>query len=93
MTVKRLAYRRWIHDYDLLAGSHCTDGLPEHSGVYAFRAVGMEKRVDSAEDAHGVHTGICRTGRRSWVHDGVSCAQNDRFCVIDTKFTLCHFSA
>ena len=67
--------------------------MPEYSGVYAFRAVGMEKRVDGAEDTCGVHTGICRTGRRSWVHDGVSGAQNDRFCVIDKKFTLCHFSA
>ena len=61
--------------------------------MYAFRAVGVEKRVDGAEDTHSVHTGICRTGRRSGVHDGVSGAQNDRFCVIDTKFTLCHFSA
>ena len=43
--------------------------------MYVFRAVGMDKRVDSAEDTHGVHTGICRAGRRSWVHDGVSGAQ------------------
>ena len=43
--------------------------------MYAFCAVGMEKRLDSAEDTHGVHTGICRTGRRSWVHNGVSGAQ------------------
>lgn len=82
-----------LYGFVLLACSHCLYGLPEHSGVYAFRAVGMEKRVDGAEDTHGVHTGICRTGRRSWVHDGVSCAQNDRFCMIDTKFTLYHFSA
>lgn len=61
--------------------------------MYAFRAVGMEKRVDGAEDTHGIHTGICRTGRRSRVHDDVSDAQNDRFLLIDTKFTLCHFSA
>ena len=85
--------RRLICDYGLLACSHCTYGLPEHSGVYAFRAVGMEKRVDSTEDTYGVYTGICRTGRRSWVHNGVSCAQNGRFRVIDTKFTLCHFFA
>ena len=64
-----------LYGFVLLDGSHCTDGLPEHSGVYAFRAVGMEKRVDSAEDTHGVHTGICHTGRRSWVHDGVSGVQ------------------
>lgn len=82
-----------LYGFVLLVGSHCTDGLPEHSGVYAFRAVGMEKRVDGAEDTHGVHTCICRTGRRFGVHDGVSCAQNGRFCVIDTKFTLRHFSA
>lgn len=82
-----------LYGFVLLAGSHYTDGLPEHSCVYVFRAVGVEKRVDGAEDTHGVHTGICRTGRRSWVHNGVSCAQNDRFCVIDTKFTLYHFSA
>ena len=75
--------RRLICDYGLLAGSHCTDGLPEHSGVYAFRAVGMEKRVDSAEDTHGVHSRICRTGRRSGLCDGVACAQNDRFLLID----------
>lgn len=43
--------------------------------MYDFRAVGVEKRVDGAEDTHGVHTGICRTGWRSWVHDGVSGAQ------------------
>ena len=55
--------------------------------------MGMEKRVDSAEDTHGVYTGICRAGRRSWVYDGVACAQNERFLLIDTKFTLCHFSA
>lgn len=82
-----------LYGFVLLAGSHCTYGLSEHSGVYAFRAVGMEKRVDSAEDTYGVHTGICLTGRRFGVHNGVSCAQNDRFCMIDTKFTLCHFSA
>ena len=82
-----------LYGFVLLAGGHCIDGLSEHSGVYAFRAVGMEKRVDGAEDTYGVHTGICRTGRRSWVHDGVSGAQNDRFCMIDTKFTLYHFSA
>lgn len=83
----------WLYDFCLLAGSHCTDSLPEHSGVHVFRAVGMEKRVDSAEDTYGVHTGICRTGRRSWVHNGMSCVQNDRFFLIDTKFTLHHFSA
>ena len=83
----------WLYDFCLLAGSRCTYGLPEHSGVYVFRAVGMEKRVDSAEDTHGVHTGICRAGRRSWVHNGVSCAQNDRILLIDTKFTLYYFSA
>ena len=82
-----------LYGFVLLAGSHCTYSLPEHSGVYAFRAVGMEKRVDSAEDTHGVHTGICRAGRSSWVHNGLSCAQNDRFLLIDTKFTLHHFSA
>ena len=43
--------------------------------MYAFRAVGVEKRVDGAEDTRGVHTGICRTGRRSGVHDGVSDVQ------------------
>ena len=83
----------WLYDFCLLACSHCVYGLPEHSGVYVFRAVGMEKRVDSAEDTHGIHTGICRAGRRSWVHNGMSCAQNDRFLLIDTKFTLYHFSA
>ena len=67
--------RRLICDYGLLACSHCTYGLPEHSGVYAFRAVGMEKRVDGAKDTHGVYTSICRTGRRSWVYDGVSGTQ------------------
>ena len=82
-----------LYGFVLLACSHCVYGLLEHSGVYAFRAVGVEKRMDSAKDTHGVHTGICRTGRRSWVHNGVSCAQNDRFLLIDTKFTLCHFSA
>lgn len=61
--------------------------------MYGFRAVGMEKRVDGAEDTHGIHSRICRTGRRSWVHNGLSCAQNDRFLLIDTKFTLYHFSA
>ena len=61
--------------------------------VYAFRAMGMEKRVDGAEDTHGIYTGICRTGRRSWVRNGVPCTQNDRFCMIDIKFTLYHFSA
>lgn len=81
-----------LYGFVLLVCSHCFYGLPEYSGVYAFRAVGMEKRVDGAEDTYGVHTGICRTGRRSWVHDGVSGAQNDRFCMIDTKFTLCYFS-
>ena len=88
-----LRIRRLIFDYGLLAGSHRTYDLPEHSGVYAFCAVCMEKRVDSTEDTRGIHTGICRTGRHSWVHNGVSCAQNDRFFLIDTKFTLCHFSA
>nr|DAR09282.1 MAG TPA: hypothetical protein [Caudoviricetes sp.] len=88
-----LRIRRLICDYGLLACSHCTYCLPEHSGVYAFCAMGMEKRVDGAEDTHGIHTGICRTGRRSWVYDGVLCTQNDRFLLIDTKFTLCHFSA
>ena len=83
----------WLYDFCLLAGSHCTYDLPEHSGVYAFRAMGMEKRVDSAEDTHGVHTGICCTGRRSWVYNGVACAQNDRFLLIVTKFTLYHFFA
>ena len=83
----------WLYDFCLLASSHCPYDLPEHSGVYAFRAMGMEKRVDSAENTHGIHSRICRTGRRSWVHNGVSCAQNDRFLLIDTKFTLCHFSA
>ena len=82
-----------LYGFVLLAGSHCTDGLSEHSGVYAFCAVGMEKWVDGAEDTYGVHTGICRTGRRSWVHNGISCAQNDRFLLIDTKFTLYCFSA
>ncbi len=61
--------------------------------MYAFRAVGMEKRVDSAEDTHGIHSCICRAGRRSWVHNGVYCTQNDRVLLIDKKFTLCHFSA
>ena len=61
--------------------------------MYAFRAVGVEKRVDGAEDTHSVHTGICRTGRRSGVHDGVSGAQNDRFFLIDIKLTLYRFSA
>ena len=83
----------WLYDFCLLANSRCTYGLLEHSGVYAFRAVGMEKRVDSAEDTYGVHTGICRAGRRSWVHNGLSCAQNDRFLLIDKKFTLYCFSA
>ena len=69
-----------LYGFVLLAGGHYTDGLPEHSGVYAFRVVGVEKWLDGAEDTHGVHTGICRTGWRSWVHDDVSCAQNDRFC-------------
>lgn len=64
-----------LYGFVLLAGSHCTDGLPEHSGMYAFRAVSMEKRVDGAEDTYGVHTGICRTGRRSWVHNSVSGTQ------------------
>ena len=83
----------WLYDFCLLASSRCTYGLPEYSGVYAFRAMGMEKRVDSAEDTYGVHTGICRTGRRSWVHNGIPCSQNDRFLLIDKKFTLYHFSA
>ena len=85
--------RRLICDYGLLACSHCTYGLPEHSGVYVFRAVGVEKRVDSTEDTHGIHSRICRTGRRFGLCDGVCGAQNDRFLLIDTKFTLYHFSA
>ena len=82
-----------LYGFVLLDCSHCNYGMPEHSGVYAFRAVGMEKRVDSTEDTHGIHSRICRAGRRSWVYDGVSGTQNDRFLLIDTKFTLCHFSA
>ena len=82
-----------LYGFVLLACGHCTYGLPEYSGLYVFRAVGMEKRVDSAEDTHGIHSRICRTGRRSWVHNGIPCAQNDRFCMIVIKFTLCHFSA
>ena len=70
--------------------------MDEKEKAMLFASVGklensLKKLAESAKEKSADIR--CRTGRRSWVHDGVPCAQNDRFCMIDTKFTLCHFSA